>query len=393
MIGGFDEQAYLKLVRGETRGLRASLGRGALQVLSGGYGLAVRLRDQGYRWGWLRSETAPLPVVSVGNLTVGGTGKTPLVEWVARCYRQRGWRVVILSRGYGHSRDLQAESSRQLNDEGMVLEENLPDVPHLQGRNRLALAHLAVEELESQVAVLDDGFQYRRLGRLLDLVVVDALNPFGHDWLLPRGLLREPLSALERADVFVVSRTDLVGETELQKIEATLRRDGRRDRLILRTRHAPRDLITFDGRGTVEPLTNVLGPRVAAFCGIGNPEGFRRTLDSLGVVWAGEPREALRSYPDHHAYSRTDVDALGRWARDLGAELVLTTQKDQVKLRVPDLAGRPLKAVRIGLEFLDDPAPLIARLDQVVPSVDLRHETEVTPEQDRLICPPTPLPP
>jgi len=392
-IGRFDEQTYLRLIRGDIQGLRASLSRAALGALSLGYGLAVRLWDWGYEWGWLRSEVAPLPVVSVGNLTVGGTGKTPLVEWVARFYRQRGWRVVILSRGYGRTRDLQDSTTYQLNDEGLVLEENLPDVPHLQGRDRLALARLAVEELESQVAVLDDGFQHRRLGRLLDLVVVDALNPFGYHRLLPRGLLREPLTALRRADVFVVSRADLVTDSEFQQIETTLRRFAGQYHMIFRTRHAPQDLTTFDGRGTVEPLGLAVGPRVAAFCGIGNPEGFRRTLDALGVVWADQPSEALRRYPDHHAYSRSDVEDLGRWARDLGAELVLTTQKDQVKLRVPELAGRPLKALRIGLEFLDDPGPLMSRLDQLVPGVDLQTQSDVTPEQERLICPPTPLPP
>src|SRR5437870_5928929 len=143
-----------------------------------------------YERGWNERRRAPVPVVSVGNLTVGGTGKTPCVEHVARFYRSRGLRVAVLSRGYG------AAAGR--NDEAMVLEENLPDVPHLQGPDRAALAFTAVEELESEVLVLDDGFQHRRLARDLDLVLVDATDPWGQGYLFPRGLLRESPASLRR---------------------------------------------------------------------------------------------------------------------------------------------------------------------------------------------------
>src|SRR5262249_5942270 len=143
---------------------------------------------------------APVPVVSVGNLTVGGTGKTPCVEYVARFYRQLDRRAAILSRGYG--------SAGGHNDEALLLEENLPDVPHLQGADRVALAAAAVEELESEVLILDDGFQHRRLVRDLDVVLVDASNPWGYGYLLPRGLLREPKSSLRRASVVLLTRCD-----------------------------------------------------------------------------------------------------------------------------------------------------------------------------------------
>ncbi len=131
-----------------------------------------------------------MPVVSIGNLTAGGTGKTPCVEYVVRFYRALDRRVAILSRGYG------GDGAR--NDEALVLEENLPDVPHLQGADRVALAHIAIEELESEIVVLDDGFQHRRLARDLDLVLIDATAPWGHGYLLPRGLLREPPGSLKR---------------------------------------------------------------------------------------------------------------------------------------------------------------------------------------------------
>src|SRR5262249_3767146 len=151
------------LVSGRLRGLWPGLQRLGLRVVSGPYGLAVRLRNWLYDRGWKKVVRAPVPVVRVGNLTLGGTGKTPCVRYVARFYRQRDLRVAILSRGYG--------STQGRNDEALVLEENLPDVPHLQGADRAALAATAVEELESEVLVLDDGFQHRRLARNLDLVL------------------------------------------------------------------------------------------------------------------------------------------------------------------------------------------------------------------------------
>src|SRR5262249_31870064 len=152
-------------------------------------------------------ETAPVPVISVGNLTMGGTGKTPCVEYVSRRLSDRGHRVAILSRGYGEGDGP--------NDEALVLEQDLPDVPHLQGADRVALAHMAVDELESEVIVLDDGFQHRRLGRSLDLVLIDATQPWGHGFLCPRGLLRESPGELARAHVLIITRCDHISEHEL----------------------------------------------------------------------------------------------------------------------------------------------------------------------------------
>jgi tetraacyldisaccharide 4'-kinase len=157
------EQYFHELIRGERRGWWAAMQRGGLQLASVPYGGVVRLRNWLFDKGWKRSARPAVPVVSVGNLTLGGTGKTPCVEYVAKFYRRHDVRVAILSRGYG--------SDNGRNDEAMVLEQNLPDVPHLQGADRVALAHVAVEELESQLVILDDGFQHRRLARDLDLVL------------------------------------------------------------------------------------------------------------------------------------------------------------------------------------------------------------------------------
>lgn len=278
---------------------------------------------------------AGVPVISIGNLTVGGTGKTPCVEYVARLLREHDYRVAVLSRGYG------SEAGR--NDEAMVLEENLPDVPHYQGRDRVELARTAVEESESEVLVLDDGFQHRRLARDLDVVLIDATDPFGGGYLFPRGGLREPKPSLRRAGFVVLTRCDAVAAETVLGIESDVRRIAP-GAPIAKTMHGPLELVNGEGRAKAEALR---GRAVGAFCGIGNPAAFRTTLAGLET----DVRD-FRSYPDHHPYTRADVDDLRAWAARLPADAwVVTTQKDWVKLRVPDLGGRPLWAVRVGLQF------------------------------------------
>jgi tetraacyldisaccharide 4'-kinase len=330
-------ERLLDIARGTRRGARAAALRLLLRVASWPYGLAVRLRNLAFDRGWKKTHRAAVPVVSVGNLTVGGTGKTPMVEFIARYYRNHDRLVAVLSRGYG--------SDRGRNDEAQVLEENLPDVPHLQGPDRVELASAAVEELESEVLVLDDGFQHRRLARDLDIVLLDATDPPGASHLLPRGLLREPASSLRRADAVVLTRCDQAGPEALDELR---RRVGRLapGKVVAEAIHCPVALVSAGG--ATAPLDQLRGRPVAAFCGIGNPEAFRRTLGALGV----DPVEFV-VYPDHHPYSREDVERLRERAGQLPADaLVVTTQKDLVKLRLDELAGRPLWAVGVELAIV-----------------------------------------
>jgi tetraacyldisaccharide 4'-kinase len=276
-----------------------------------------------------------VPVVSVGNLTLGGTGKTPCVEYLARFYRSRDVRVAILSRGYG--------GAGGPNDEALVLENNLPDVPHLQGPDRVALAGVAIEELEAELLILDDGFQHRRLARDMDVVLLEATEPFGHGRLFPRGLLREPPSSLRRADAVLITRCDQASDSSVNELTHRIRSLAP-GRPVVPTTHAPVAWMQHDHPD--RPASAFRGRPVAAFCGIGNPEAFRRTLHDLGV----DPI-AVRTYPDHHAYTRADVDNLRTWARTQPADAALvTTQKDLVKLRVDRIGERDLLALRIGLE-------------------------------------------
>lgn len=305
-------------------------------MAAAGYGLAVAVRNARYNRGGSAVQGVAVPVIAVGNLTLGGTGKTPMVEWIARWYRARGLRVAILSRGYGQDDGV--------NDEGRVLEENLPDVPHLQGADRVRLAEVAVEEIDSEVLVLDDGFQHRRLKRDLDIVLLDALEPFGLGWIFPRGLLREPVRSLRRAGVVVLSRADLVPESTRTAIRTEAERRAGPLRWV-EARHAPLDLLDADG--PTSSIASLAGQSVAAFCGIGNPDGFRKTIEPLVGKLVG-----FRAWPDHHSYTAADVADLTTWARGLKADLVLTTQKDLVKLRASNLGAVPLRALRIGLEVM-----------------------------------------
>jgi tetraacyldisaccharide 4'-kinase len=346
-------QKYLDLISGRNRSPLAYFARAGLAVASGGYCLAVSVRNKLFDFGIKSSVTVSVPVVSIGNITTGGTGKTPMVEYVCRFFREKGLRVAILSRGYG------SDKSGGMNDEGLLLYQNLPDVPHLQGPERAELAHIAVEELESQLLVLDDGLQHRRLARNLDIVLIDATNPFGYGWLLPRGLLREPArAAIRRAGAVILTRCDLISAEALAAIENQLWRMVRPGTPVARSVHRPTEVLMASGE--VLSLDRVKGKKAVIFCGLGNPAAFRATVESLGVQVVDE-----KHFTDHHRYTEADIAALSGWVAASMADLVLTSQKDLVKLVAEHLGGRPLGAIRIGLEITQGLAEINHLLDQL----------------------------
>ena len=333
-----NEAYHRALVSGELHGWRPALLRLGLSGLALGYGLAVRLRTLAFDWGWIKSQRVPIPVVSLGNITTGGTGKTPFAAFIAQWFRDRELRVAFLSRGYG-------ADPGAVNDEALVLNLLCPDVPHLQHPDRVASARIAVEELESQVLILDDGFQHRRLARDLDIVLIDATNPWGHGALLPRGLLREPLAALRRADLIVITRVDGVEPAAVQTIRRRLEQI-RGTAECVETSFPVRRLINSLGATAV--WSTLENANVAAFCGIGNPTAFQQLLTRRGLSLASRQ---FKVFPDHHRYTRDDVDGLRAWAAELGSPVILTTQKDLVKLDIPRLDQSPLWAVEIGTEI------------------------------------------
>lgn len=345
---------FRAVVSGERRGLTAALCRAALGAAEFPYAAAVRWRNRRFDRGQKPIERVSVPVVSVGNLTLGGTGKTPMVEWLARWFRARDVRVTIISRGYG------AEAGGR-NDEALELEQRLPDVPHVQNPDRVAAARMAIEEFECQLILLDDAFQHRRIDRDLDIVLLDALEPFGFGHVFPRGMLREPLAGLKRAHVVALSRANLVNAAERERIRAVVRSNAP-SAIWAECNHAPRGLQS--ATGATADLTSLAGKSIAAFCGIGNPKGFRRTLEQCGLSVA-----AFREFPDHYSYQRGDVDSLTDWTKDLPVDAVICTQKDLVKLGIDRLGPRPLWALAIGLEISAGAAEFDERLQGVLAAV------------------------
>jgi len=332
-----DAAKFRALVSGRRRGLGATLARGVLSLAEPFYWVVMHFRNRRYDTHDEAVHRVEVPVVSVGNLTVGGTGKTPMVEWLSRWFRSHNVRVALISRGYG------AEHGSR-NDEAIELERKLPDVPHLQDPDRIAAARVAIDELDTELIVLDDAFQHRRIGRDLDIVLVDATEPFGFDHLLPRGLLREPLSSLCRADAIVLTRCDMVDEPRRKEIREQVHEHGP-NAIWLEAVHQARCLLAADG--SEESLGSLPDSRVAAFCGIGNPDAFRRTLSGCGCEVV-----ELREFPDHHIYQREDVEQLIEWSNTLdGVAQIICTHKDLVKLAIDSLGDMPLRALVVSLEL------------------------------------------
>jgi len=337
-----DAESFKRLANGTDRSAGAILLRAALTPLGATWSTAMTVRNFAYDVGLLATKRAPVPVVCVGNLTLGGTGKTPLVAWVARRLAAAGHRPAIVSRGYG-------TAAGQRSDEAEELSIVLPGIPHLADRDRVAGARAAAAAGAGSV-VLDDGFQHRRLARDLDLVAIDATDPFGCGWVFPRGLLRERLAGLARADAAILTRADSIPPAAREEIRSRLAQacGGRRPAVWAEASHQPVAVRGADG--TARALDWLAGRRIAAFAGIGNPAAFRRTLESLGAEVAG-----FRAYVDHHAYTAADRSDLEAWARTQGADGLVTTLKDLVKLKparadAPE-PGLPLMAVEIALSM------------------------------------------
>lgn len=335
---------------------------GALELLrvpSALFAGLARLRAVGYERGWLPSTRVGVPVVSVGNVTAGGTGKTPCVAFVARELARRGWRAGILSRGYGAARGEGRE-----NDEARWLARVLAGIERVQDPDRVAGARALVAR-GVDVIVLDDGFQHRRLARDLDLVLVDATRPWGLPpppeggapvrACLPRGFLREPPAALARADALVITRCDQVDARALDALRVELA-DCAPGRPILLAAHRAARLVDPDGVPLA--LDELAGREVELVSALGNPEAFQRTVEGLGARVVRH-----RVFADHHAYSAADLEeasAPGRW--------LVTSEKDAVKL-----AGWRRCHV-LGVEFeLREGAPVLAALlDGLQPGEALR---------------------
>ena len=330
-----------------------------LAVAEGLFRAGVALRGALYDRGLVPTARAAAPVISVGNLSVGGAGKTPVVLAVAERLLGAGRRPAVLSRGYGAS-EVRARvvsdgrrlllGAREGGDEPVLLARRLPALRVLCGPDRAALASVAVDRLGANVLVLDDGFQHRRLRRDLDVVVLDASNPWGNGHCLPRGPNREPAAALRRAGLLWLTHVDRGGPGALEDLRSLARAHTGRD--PVESRHAPRDILDASLEQSFG-LASLAGRRVALLTGVARPESVRRTVEALGAEVA-----LSRDFADHHPFTPEEVDEALAAAAQAGAELVVTTEKDAVRLPPDRARDERLRALRIDAEVVGGAAAL-----------------------------------
>lgn len=352
------EALFKALVSGNLTGKGADITRKGLSGLSKVYETAVTWRNARYDEGH-KVTKAPVPVISVGNITVGGTGKTPMVRYV--CQALGSYNPAVLSRGYKADNNKESivvsrrgsveVSSFVSGDEAWLLAKTLPNTSVVIGAKRVDSAKIAFEELGANVLVLDDGFQHRALARDLDIVLIDASNPFGYDHVLPRGLLREPLHNLSRADYIVLTKTNQVTAEELRLL---------RNRLqvivpnlpVAETIHKTLGIQTLDSWSDGEVPSDAslgAGKKLLALSGIGQPTSFWKNVNDQGFTIA-----ETMSYPDHHEYTEEDIVAIWRRTYAKGLDAIVTTEKDAVKLaqvRATKDLPVPVYVLSIGIEF------------------------------------------
>lgn len=331
---------WIQAARGRGAGVSGALLVAALTPLEwlfrAGFGVYMGAERLGLR----KRRRASARVVSVGNLTLGGTGKTPVVESLARAL-SRNRRVCVLLRGYGgrKSREgLLVSDGRETlcawedcGDEAALLAASLPGVVVLAGKDRCVNAERAVRDYGAEVILLDDGLQYWQLHRDADIVLVDARCPFGNGRVMPAGMLREPLAGLRRASAVILTHANEVSREALQVLGQRMARLAPRAR-VHTAQYAPVELA--EPGGTLVPAEELRRRRVLVLCGIGSPESFSVTLEDAGASVVAE-----RFFPDHHPYTQKDLDEAEQWRLRSGADWIVTTKKDGIRiggLRAPE---------------------------------------------------------
>src|SRR5436309_3594267 len=359
------EQFGIDVVLERRHGVRASVLRGILYALSFVYDRIVQLRLYFYRKRILRERALGVLVISVGNLTVGGTGKTPIVEKIARALQTGGRRVAILSRGYKsmpRKRSLLNRlynrnpdpprivsdgtslllDSRTAGDEPYMLAHNLKNVIVLVDKDRVKSGLLAIEKMNADTLLLDDGLQYLHLKHRLDIVLIDRQAPFGNEFLLPRGTLREPPRNLRRASYIFITKS--TGESNEQLIKRIRRYN--RTAEIIECAHKPlhlQNVVT----GEIAPLEKLRGAFVGSICAIAVPDSFEDGLRKLGAKI-----EIAKRYIDHHRYTEAELQSFINRCIRRDLEMIVTTEKDAVRFPLLGKTEVPIFFLRVEIEIL-----------------------------------------
>lgn len=339
--------------------------RKGLYWVAGLYGLLIRFRLWCYRQGWIATRRLPCRVVSVGNLTVGGTGKTPLVIFLVQRLLANGQRVAILSRGYKRTSTtphlLVSDGARILagpsesGDEPFLMAQRCPQAVVAVGADRVALGQWVLEQHPVDCIVLDDGFQHRALHRDVDLVLLDATDVAGLDALLPAGRLREPLRELDRASAVMITRAD--ASADVNAIHSRLRTVSRLPKDIMEVVFRPESFVPMIS-GEAHPIGWGHRRKAWLVSGIGNSHSFRRSAESIGMEILGET-----AFEDHHGYSPSDIERIRTTVQASGSDIVLTTEKDGGKLSALLTTHDPWWMLRLGTEIVRGEARLYQLID------------------------------
>lgn len=336
----------LALMKDERNDVFDTIVKGVLRLLSWVYTLAVKIVDFSYKSGLRREHKAGAIVISVGNITLGGTGKTPFTIFLADHFQAMGINCAILTRGYG-------------NDENKMIKDELPDISVFVGQDRVTSAQLAVSE-GKDVLILDDGFQHRRIARDLNILMLDSTKMFGNRFLLPRGTLREPIRSLKRADFFMLSKTDRINEEQKEEIMRQLNTTFP-GKPVVSTRHKPSFLT--DVTGSAHSIDSLCGKKVMLLSGIADPDYFAFLVEQTGAAIISR-----LDYPDHHCYRQMDIGKVYAKCATENIEAIIVTKKDHVKLKELDISSIEDKVfvMNIIVDIVRGKERLVARLNSIV---------------------------
>jgi len=333
-----------------------------LLILSWFYGLGHRLRLALYNRGILKTKNLSIPVISIGNLTAGGTGKTPTIIMIAELLKGMGKKVAVLSRGYkgkaeGEINVVSDGDKILLNplesgDEPYMMAARLKGIPVITGSDRYKTGKYAIEKFGTKIILLDDGYQHVQLDRNFNILLLDSNSPFGNGYLLPRGTLREPVSYINRADMVIFTKSEILNP----KSE------------ILNLKNIPICKCHYVSEGFVDincnkdiSLDGVKGKKGFAFCGIASPKSFNNSLTEAGINIGG-----FVSFEDHYQFSRDDIDSLISKAKETGSEILITTEKDAVRLKGFEPISFPIWILKIRMEISEGKEILLSKIREVL---------------------------
>jgi len=347
------------LAKDDNRGFMVNAIKTFLFILSYIYSLIASILIFLYR---LKPYRLDCKVISVGNITLGGTGKTSLVEFMAKYLKQQGHKVAILSRGYKRRNtqySIRNPSYETMGDEPYMLKVNLGDIPVIVDANRIRAAGLAMRDYGVDTVILDDGFQQWKIKKDLEVITIDSTNPFGNRYLLPRGILREPISSLKRSDIFVLTQTNLNPDT--QDIQYFLN-EINPEALIIESIHSPLGFYRMDKKDILLKPDALAGKTVTLFSGIGNPDSFENLIIRLGINIGLSFR-----FPDHYAYTQKDLENIIGDSRKKNIDTLVTTEKDATRLSALAVTNSPLPVLvlRVALAISKDEQKFHNRLLQL----------------------------